>query len=139
VEVRLGGVAGISDEGDHLPPLHAVADLHAERAGPEVRVEGVVPATDVDDDVVATHRLEGNRHGARVDAGHVLGQAVLRGHHAAVGHSQRVVPLGVVVGVVRRITVVRAGRIIHLDPVDGEALGNVRRSVDGDHGAPVAG
>jgi hypothetical protein len=69
VQVRFGGIARVTDQRDHLTALHAVRRLDAKTARLDVRVERVVPAADVDDDVITADRLERDRDRAGVDAG----------------------------------------------------------------------
>jgi hypothetical protein len=64
MQVWLRRVPRIPDVADDLTPRHLVAELHLERPWLEVRVERIVSAADVDDDVIAAHRLERDRHRA---------------------------------------------------------------------------
>src|SRR6478752_5061660 len=59
VQVRLVGVAGITDLADHLTAPHRIAHVHAQAAALHVPVEHVVPVADIDDHMVARHVVPG--------------------------------------------------------------------------------
>ncbi len=120
--MRRHRVARVAHEPEHVAPAHPLAGRHAQAAGLEVRVEHVVPASDVQDDVVAVGLSERDVLGEAPR--HLLGQAVDDRRDAAVGDGVgRVAIDGVAVQVELRAGVDAALRV-ELLPVDGEALGD---------------
>src|SRR5687767_12845230 len=96
VQVRLGGVAGVAYQPEHLTFSDAVANAHAQRAGSQVRIERVASLTDVEDDEVPANGFESDRNRARRRSGNVFGNAVLHDGDDAIGDGDRVRAVGVV-------------------------------------------
>src|SRR5687767_14991206 len=108
VKMRLRRVARVADEAEDLPASHPVTRLHSERARAKVRIKRVATAADVEDYVVPAHSLEIDWHGARVDAGNILRDAIFCRDDDAVGDRDRVGVLRVEVFIARPIAAHRA-------------------------------
>src|SRR3954470_1358496 len=77
MEVGLAGIAAIAAEGEDLAQLDLVAAVDAQRAGLEMRVDGVLARTVVDDQAISNGAKR--VHGARL----VIGDAVDRSEDGA--------------------------------------------------------
>src|SRR5437867_4803580 len=136
--MRLGRVTAVADEAKHLTALHAITDVNVDGTGLEVRVEGVPPSPEIEDDVIAADRLERDRHGTRGRSGDVLRNPVLYGHDVRVGDGERVVAVREIARVLEPIAGVRGSLFVHLDVIDGEALCDEQPAVHGNHRATMA-
>src|SRR3954467_13978044 len=136
--MRLRGIAAIADKAEDLTALYMVAELDANLARLKVRVECVVAAADIDDDVIAAYRLERDRDCPRVGARPVLGDAVLHLSDDAIGDGEGVVTVREIILVIERVAAMRCVSRVDLDPIDREALGYIERTGDRDHRSPMA-
>src|SRR5688500_1906699 len=114
VEVRLGGIAAVADQAQDLAGPDPVAQLDPERAGLQVSIESVAARAQVENDVIPAHGLEGDRDRARIYSRNILGNAVLGGHHDAVAHRERILPIGVIAGILEPVA--GEGQVVVADP-----------------------
>ena len=103
-----------------------------------MRVEGVIPAAEVDDHVVAGDGVERDRHCGR-RARHVLGDAGLDGADDSVADRQRLGAIGQVALVLFFIAAEGLALGVSAHPVDGKALRDGGASTDRNQRAPMAG
>src|SRR5688572_4693976 len=138
VEMRPGGIAAVADQAQDLAGPDPVAQLDPEGAGLQVSIEGVAPPAQVEDDVIPAHGLEGDRHRARIHPRNILGNSVLGGYYGAFAHRQRILPVGVIAGILEPVA--GEGEVVVPDShvVDGKPLRDRRRSSDRDQGASMS-
>src|SRR5215467_7863137 len=58
VKMGLGRISRISDETNHLPTPHLVAQLHAQRTRLQMRIKRKMPSSYVEDHVVSAHGFQ---------------------------------------------------------------------------------
>src|SRR5262249_18544824 len=63
VQMRLGGAAGIADMADHVADADRIADLYAPGARAHVRIENEPTRCYLDDDMIASRVIKGDRYG----------------------------------------------------------------------------
>ena len=122
---------------EHVAGVDSVAHLHLDRAGPQMRVRGVVPFAQLLDDVIAGERVVGNRHRELAAVGDVLGNAVLHLDDLAVGDRVNLLIPGVIALVVVLVAGERFAVVAKLNPVDRIALADMRLAVNRQHRAAM--
>src|SRR6185437_1789266 len=101
MEVGLAGIAAVAAEGEHLARAYLVATVDAQGVGLEMRVDGVLVGTLVNDQAVSdgAQRV----HGAWL----VIGDAVDRGDDGPGGGGQDLLPVNEVIFIAATGTFVR--------------------------------
>src|SRR5208282_5445150 len=138
MQVRLGGVAAITDQPEDLAGANLITDLYAEGTRLQMGVKGKIAVADVQDDMVTADCFQSDRHGARFRSGNVLRDAVLDLRNDAIGDGQGVISIGIIVFVVEFVVMISLAVFAELNPVNGEALRDGGAAINGNQRAPMA-
>lgn len=139
VQVKVGsiGLTRVPQLGESFSAPDMIALVNSQALGLKVRVEGIVTCAEVEQDVVAAHRREGDRNGLVIRGRIIFRYAVLRLDDPASSHGQDVSTVRSPVGVLCGVTPKHLPIVPDLSKVDREPLSDRRLTVDGEQSASM--
>ena len=130
MQMRFGRVATVSQQPDHLTAAHFLAEFHAQRTGLQVCIESVTTTAQVNNQVVAAHGFQRDRHGARRRPRNVLRNTVLGCDHDTISNGEDFATIGEVALIIQPVAAEGAVVLVNFHIINGETLRDGRHAID---------
>src|SRR5215831_2364053 len=126
MQVRLGGVTGISNQPEHLSALYMISEFYLQASGLQMCVKGVTALANIQDYMIAGDGFQSDGHSSGVFSRNVFRNSVFNLSNGSIRYGHGITAVGAIIFVVQRIAGV-GGLAIRVEPypVNGEALTNL--------------
>src|SRR5262249_51355505 len=129
VQVRTIGVSRIAHLPENIAGMDVIARLYLQASRLKVHVTGILTTGQLENDIVSHHGIDGHLSAPRVLARRVVRDAIFHVGYYSIGDRERVASVSEPFLVPATLAASVVSFLVEPGPVDGEALGEVRRTV----------